>query len=130
MNDEHATQLGEYIRHLRTQRAMSLRELAETAGIDSGGLTRVEHGRIPRPRPDTLYALAHALDVPLADLFAQAGYAVPRELPSVEPYLRTKYNCLHDDEVLAITHIVERFAELHGGCASTAPDTLRNSEST
>lgn len=78
MNDEHVTQLGEYIRHLRTQRATSLRELAAAAGIDSGGLARLEHGKIPHPRPDTLYALAHALDIPFADLFARnwSGYVL------------------------------------------------------
>lgn len=113
MNDERAQQLGEYIRHLRIDHAASIRALADRAGIDSGGLTRLESGRVRHPRPDTLSALAQALDVPFADIFAYAGYTVPHDLPSVEPYLRTKYDCLSTNETRAITTMVEALVRLH-----------------
>jgi transcriptional regulator with XRE-family HTH domain len=113
MNDERARQLGEYIRHLRLDHAASIRGLADRAGIDSGGLTRLESGHVLHPRPDTLSALAQALEVPLADLFARAGYTAPHDLPSVEPYLRTKYDCLSRKETEAITTLVEALTHLH-----------------
>jgi transcriptional regulator with XRE-family HTH domain len=114
MNDERAQQLGEFVRHQRTEQDKTTRELATEAGIDRGGLTRLEQGKVQSPRPDTLCALALALHMPFADMFARAGYTVPQELPSVESYLRTKYACLPEDETLAITKIVEQLATLHG----------------
>lgn len=113
MNDERARQLGEYIRQLRIGHTASIRGLADRAGIDSSGLTRLESGHVRNPRPGTLSALARALDVPLADLFARAGYTTPHELPSVEPYLRTKYDYLSRQETEAITTLVEALTSLH-----------------
>lgn len=113
MNDERIHHLGEYIKHLRVQRDMTIREVATKADLDSGALTRLEHGQVTHPRPDTLCALALTLKVPLADMFAQAGYTLPDELPGVESYLRTKYDCLSTQERLEITDIVEKFVRLH-----------------
>jgi transcriptional regulator with XRE-family HTH domain len=81
MNQDHTRQLGKYIRHIRIERHETIRALAAQAGIDSGGLARLENGKVGTPRPDTLRALAHALDVSPADLFAMAGYTVPHDLP-------------------------------------------------
>jgi transcriptional regulator with XRE-family HTH domain len=113
MNDEKERQLGEYIRYIRKAHGVTIRGLAVQAGIDSGGLARLENGKIPNPRPDTLSALARVLNIPFADLFARAGYTAPRELPSVEPYLRIRYDCLSSKETQAITTIVEALARLH-----------------
>lgn len=113
MNNETAQELGEYLRRIRKAHGTSIRGLAVQAGIDSGGLARLENGKIPNPRPDTLSALARALDIPFADLFVGAGYTVPRELPTVEPYLRTKYSCLSSNETRAISTLVEALARLH-----------------
>jgi transcriptional regulator with XRE-family HTH domain len=113
MNDEKAQQLGEYIRYIRKAHGTSIRALAAQAGIDSGGLARLECGNVATPRPDTLCALALALEVSLADMFVLAGYVVPHDLPNIRPYLRVKYSCLPDEDVLAITEEVERAAALH-----------------
>ncbi|MEC3979633.1 helix-turn-helix domain-containing protein [Amycolatopsis sp. H20-H5] len=94
MNQEAAQRFGQYIKRLRENRKLTIRGLASDAGIDSGNLTRLEHGRMARPAPDTLAALATALHVPLADMFAMVGYVVPYDLPSITPYLHARYGQL------------------------------------
>lgn len=54
-------------------------------------VVRLEQGRFASPSPAKLAHLAAALNLPLADVFAGAGYLVPDELPSFEAYLRARY---------------------------------------
>ncbi len=113
MNDEQAQQLGEYIKYLRTECNMNIRQLAERAGIDNGGLTRLERGAIRAPKPTTLCAIARALDVSAADMFAIAGYTVPHDLPCIEQYLKVKYDCIPPDDAWEICRAVEQVARLY-----------------
>jgi transcriptional regulator with XRE-family HTH domain len=103
MNHEAARQFGTYIKGLREARKLSIRGLASEANIDSGALTRLEHGKVRAPQPDTLKALSKSLGAPLSDMFAMAGYVVPHDLPSLVPYLRARYSHL-PDEALAAAH--------------------------
>ncbi|MCA1605051.1 MAG: helix-turn-helix domain-containing protein [Acidobacteria bacterium] len=114
MDQDTARRFGEFIRQLREKRRLSVRELASKSGIDSGGLTRLEHGRILAPRPDKLKALATALEVPLADMFAMAGYTVPYDLPSLAPYLRARYGHLPEETLSAVNDYLERLIDEHG----------------
>jgi len=114
MDHDAAHRLGEYIRRLRKQRKLSIRELATKSGIDNGGLTRLEHGRILSPRPDKLKALAKALEVPLADMFAMAGYTIPYDLPSMAPYLHARYGHLPEETLDAVNDYLERLIDEHG----------------
>ena len=50
----------------------------------------------------------------LADVYAMADYAVPDDLPSFRPYLRTKYRDLPADDVEAIERYAARLAKKHG----------------
>lgn len=113
MNDEKAQQLGAYIRHMRKVRGLDNRELARRAKVDSGGLTRIEQGQIHNPKPRTLCAIATALDLPAADLFALAGYTSPRDLPSIEHYLNTKYSHIPTDHTWPICQAVERLSAIY-----------------
>jgi transcriptional regulator with XRE-family HTH domain len=108
MTDDAARSFGVYLRDLRAQRKQSVRGLAAAAGIDSGTVTRLEHGDIHAPSPDTLKQLAGALDVPLADLFAMAGYVTPQELPSITPYIHARYQHLPEDTRLEIAAYCRR----------------------
>jgi transcriptional regulator with XRE-family HTH domain len=114
MKKEAARRFGEYVRRLREEKGFSMRGLASEADIDSGALTRLEHGRVHSPQPDTLKALAAALEVPLADMFAMAGYTVPSELPSISPYLRARYGQLPEEAIVEASDYVERLIEKHG----------------
>ena len=52
----------------------------------------------------------NALELNAADLFIKAGLPVPTELPSLEPYLRTKYNLSSDEAAEAQASIREILA--------------------
>jgi transcriptional regulator with XRE-family HTH domain len=114
MNQDAAQRFGQYIRQLREERKLSIRGLASEAGVDSGALTRLEHGKVRAPQPDTLKALAMALDVPLADMFAMADYIVPYDLPGMAPYLRARYGHLPEETLKEINNYLERLIDEHG----------------
>jgi transcriptional regulator with XRE-family HTH domain len=70
--DEIKVALGARIRILRGERELSARALAESAGVSSGFLSQVEHGRV-MPSVATLIKLATALGTRVGDLFDQIG---------------------------------------------------------
>ena len=61
--------IGGRIRALREGRKKSLSTLAKRAGISKGLLSSIESGRDSNPCVKTLYKLARALEVTMADLF-------------------------------------------------------------
>ena len=83
-------QLGDVLRTAREGHGLSIRQVAARAGLHHAGLARIELGR-QHPTPATLQALAVALELGEADLFALAGYRLPEGLPSFPAYLRAKY---------------------------------------
>ncbi|WP_265523589.1 helix-turn-helix domain-containing protein [Oerskovia flava] len=70
MDDRTTELVGERIRSLRAERAISLSALAAAAGIGKGSLSELEHGA-RNPTLATLYAVAGALQVPLSALLAE-----------------------------------------------------------
>jgi len=56
--------LGIFLRKLRERRALSLRELAQLAGIDHAYVYRLETGEKESPSEETLGKLIRALKVP------------------------------------------------------------------
>ncbi|WP_458319696.1 cupin domain-containing protein [Mycolicibacterium brisbanense] len=60
--------VGDRIRQFRTARKMSLRQLADRAGISAGFLSQVERGQV-NASVGTLRRLAEALGIVLPDLF-------------------------------------------------------------
>ena len=107
MDQDQARRLGALIRQFREAAGFSLRGLEDATGIDDGLLTRMERGAILTPAADKLSRIAAALGAPLADLYAMADYAVPDELPTFGPYLRTKYRTLPPRAI----NEIERFAQ-------------------
>lgn len=77
--------VGERLRAARRERGLSLDSLAKAAAIGKGSLSEIENG-LRNPTLSTLYALAGALSVPLAELLAgQAGTTVAS--PGIEARL-------------------------------------------
>ncbi|MGH3525453.1 MAG: helix-turn-helix domain-containing protein, partial [Mycobacterium sp.] len=91
MNEDRTKKLGAYLRQQRIDKGMRVRGLAAQVGIDMAQIVRLEHGQVSSPKVDLLTRIAECLDLPLADVLSAAGYARPAELPSFQPYLRTKY---------------------------------------
>lgn len=108
-------QLGTFLRESREAADLSLRELADRAGVDYAVIHRLEHGE-RSPRAETLQALAPHLGVKIEDLFALAGFATPRGLPSLRPYLRASYSDVPAEVVDAFAaEIEQKFNKLRQG---------------
>ena len=69
-----ARPFGALVRRLRTHRNLSVRRLAERAGMTSGYLSQVERGKRNPPSRERLRKLASHLHVPAAKLMEIAGY--------------------------------------------------------
>ena len=59
--------IGQKLKDLRIERALTQEELAELAGIGKNTVNRIER-HLTEPRPSTLRKLAGALDVPPSEL--------------------------------------------------------------
>lgn len=113
MDEKQAKRLGALIKKRREAGRLSLRDLSELTGIDDGLLSRTESGSILKPPPERLGALSKALDIPLAELYRMAGFPTP-PLPSMRPYLRTKYGELPEEARQQLETYFERLAKRHG----------------
>ena len=65
---------GEYIKNLREQRKLSLRDVAAKTGMSYSYLTKIEHGGRKAPGPELLKRLAPVYGVSVRDLLKAAGY--------------------------------------------------------
>src|ERR1044072_6866646 len=73
-----AEALGDYLKEQRTQSRLSLRQLAEQAGVSNPYLSQIERG-LRRPSAEVLQQLAKALRISAAQLFVRAGIVSPHE---------------------------------------------------
>jgi transcriptional regulator with XRE-family HTH domain len=88
---------------------------AGTAGETTDGtIVRLEQGAIATPSPSKLSRIAEALDLSLADVFSMAGYAVPNELPSFQPYLRRKYRDMPPEAIEDLDTAFSKIIKKHG----------------
>ena len=88
INDDLPTTL----RTRRKQIGMTIPRLASLTGMAHSTYRRIESGEVTAPSPERLTAIAAALDMPASDLFVAAGWLSPRDMPTLRPYMRTKYN--------------------------------------
>jgi transcriptional regulator with XRE-family HTH domain len=109
-----AKELGRLLRKRRQEVGLSTIELAKKVGTTDGTITRIEQGAFAAPAPDKLSRITEALGLSLADVFALAEYAIPSELPSFQPYLRTKYRDLPAEAVEQLERSFQRLAKRHG----------------
>lgn len=114
MQQESGKALGKYIKNHRIARGMTGRELARQIGTDTAYLVRLERGEYRSPRPDILAKAAEVLHVPMSDLYSMAGYIVPNDLPSLTPYLRTRYRQLSNDAIDSVSAYLKELAGREG----------------
>lgn len=76
--------MGRELAHAREAAGRSLADVAQSAGISTAYLHKLEHGRVNSPSPKVLYRLSQALEVPYARLMDLAGY-VPADLMPARP---------------------------------------------
>ncbi|MFD5146390.1 helix-turn-helix domain-containing protein [Streptomyces sp. NPDC058401] len=75
--------LGEYLREQRRQAQLSLRQLADAAGVSNPYLSQIERG-LRKPSADILQQLAKALRISAETLYVQAGILDERDRDAVE----------------------------------------------
>ena len=114
MNTQQAKRLGKHLRQHRQRHHLSTQQLGPLVGVPNSTIVRLEHGDIRSPRPNLLADIADALGLRLADIYAMADYAVPGDLPSLTPYLRTKYRTLTATDIKAIGDYAARLARRRG----------------
>lgn len=108
--------LGELIQSSRETAGLSARKLEQISGLDHSYISKLEKGSYQSVLPGNLNKLAAALDIQAADLFTLAGYPVVDELPSFEPYLRTRYGEeLPADARAALTEMFEVLSRNRSG---------------
>jgi transcriptional regulator with XRE-family HTH domain len=79
-----AEALGDYLKEQRTQARLSLRQLAEQAGVSNPYLSQIERG-LYKPSADILRAIGGALGISSEVLYTQAGLLDPSETPQHTP---------------------------------------------
>jgi len=60
--------LGEFFRHRRLEKGLSLRKLAKLSGVYFSTLSRIERGRNKHPELRTVAAIIQVLDIPHEDV--------------------------------------------------------------
>jgi len=69
-----ADNFGEYLRTLRLEQKLSLREAEKLSGVSNSYLGLIERGQRPIPGADILKKLAPVYNVPVRDMMRSAGY--------------------------------------------------------
>ena len=114
MDEGQAKELGKLLRTKREELGLSTRQVGQTADVNQTTVVRLEQGQYLNPDPDKLRAVAETLDLNLTDVLLMAAYPVTTELPSVGPYLRTKFRNLPAHELEALQQEVAQVLRQHG----------------
>jgi transcriptional regulator with XRE-family HTH domain len=75
----HPSDLGVLLADLRRAKALSLRQVEEATdhSVSNAYLSQLEKGKIRKPSPNVLHALARVYSVPYEALMEKAGYLLP-----------------------------------------------------
>ncbi len=73
--------LGDYLKEQRVAARLSLRQLAEQAGVSNPYLSQIERG-LRKPSADVLQQIAKALRISAEQLYLRAGILSPEDLDS------------------------------------------------
>jgi transcriptional regulator with XRE-family HTH domain len=77
--DRRLADLGEFIRLQREVASMSVRRLAELAGVSNPYLSQIERG-LRKPSADILQQIASALKISAETLYERAGFLTPGDV--------------------------------------------------
>lgn len=85
-------ELGEFLRSRRQSLGLSLDDVADASGLHRSYWSKLESGQYEAPAPKHLQTVGRVLNLPIEDLYALCGYAIPERLPSFKGYLRSTTN--------------------------------------
>src|ERR1700755_898526 len=72
MRNVNVNSIGEYIREQREQAKISMRQLAQSAGVSNPSLSQIERG-LRKPSADILQQIAKGLRISAEQLYIRAG---------------------------------------------------------
>lgn len=113
MTPKQLNDLTKVLRERRESLSWSANEVARRVGISNTTYWRIEDGQIASPKAETLQAIGEVLGISAGDLFASAGWLPEKELPTLRPYLRMKYD-LPPEAMREIEAQFDEIAKKHG----------------
>lgn len=110
--------LGEHLREQRVNAQLSLRQLAEQAGVSNPYLSQIERG-LRRPSAEVLQQLAKALRISAEQLYVQAGILNPDDgqVRSVELAILADTG-LSERQKQSLIEVYKSFREITGSAAA------------
>ena len=115
--------IGEYIRQQREQAKISLRQLAEQAGVSNPYLSQVERG-LRKPSADILQQIAKGLRISAEALYVQAGILEDRPADSGVRSALLADPDLSERQKQSLIEIYESFRRENAAAAESAAGTL------
>lgn len=103
--------LGKYLASIRTDRAMSLREVEEATRkqVSNAYLSQIETEKIKQPSPNILHALAELYAIDFENLMQLAGYITSAKRADTERHGRVatfaEHNLTADEEAEMIRYL-------------------------
>jgi transcriptional regulator with XRE-family HTH domain len=120
--------IGGFIRDLRRNAQISLRQLAEQAGVSNPYLSQIERG-LRKPSAEVLAQLAHALRVSTPAMYLRAGLLDSRDGPGVLAAIAADPD-LNIAQKQSLTQIYETFRRENARGADDAADDSPAGETT
>jgi transcriptional regulator with XRE-family HTH domain len=80
--DKRLSDLGDLIKSQREVARMSVRRLAQLAGVSNPYLSQIERG-LRKPSAEILQQIAHALQISAESLYERAGFLPPTDKPRI-----------------------------------------------
>lgn len=91
-----------------------MQQVADDVGITKSLLGAWELDQVASPDPNRLARLAAVLGIDANRLLKAAGYELDNALPTIQPYLRSKYKHLPPEARSEIQSAFERIAAKYG----------------
>ena len=88
---------GTYMRTLRKQRGLTLKQVEKAAGVSNAYVSQFERGLRNPPHPEILNRLAKVYDVPARELMVAAGYLADEEEAENRRKIELAYNHVTSD---------------------------------
>jgi len=99
--------VGSFIRQQRERSAISVRKLAERAGISNPYLSQIERG-LRKPSAEILKSISRALSISAETLFERAGLLEGRDATDIETAIRFDMT-LNERQKQALTEVYRSF---------------------
>jgi transcriptional regulator with XRE-family HTH domain len=116
-----AEALGDYLKEQRLQARLSLRQLAEQAGVSNPYLSQIERG-LRKPSADVLQQIAKALRISADQLYLRAGIVSPEpgEGDSTVELAILRDNGLTERQKQSLLDVYSSFLSLNAAAAPAA----------